>query len=215
MGKRHVAETSFMRSQSAAPMGPPPGLSSRDQLNQGHYETGMQLGQRRPASTGVIDEEHDASSSVLASLGFETASGGAGAVRPAPKTLMDLINEDIPSSEGLDSFPRAPAGGLIRSQTAAPYYSRGEIGFGDRAQTTSPSMSRLESSYSDRFERGGAMQSPYQQQRQEYQPSDVQGIGNLTNQMSRMDMRSGSHQYSMAQQAVRKYGIYSCLYDRN
>jgi len=99
------------RSQSAAPtlltngkslgVGPPPGLvgigSSNHQRSaaaeRDNYTIGTQ--QQRPASTGLIGENNDASSTMLSSLGIEPLSNGAGAVRPAPKTLMDLIQEDI------------------------------------------------------------------------------------------------------------------------
>ena len=50
-------------------------------------------GQQRPASTGVIGDSQS-SSSVLQSLGLGIGGASSKAVRPAAKTLMDLIQED-------------------------------------------------------------------------------------------------------------------------
>lgn len=55
----------------------------------------LQFGQQRPASTGVIGDSQRSSSSVLNSLGLGPGPS-IKAVRPAAKTLMDLIREDIP-----------------------------------------------------------------------------------------------------------------------
>jgi hypothetical protein len=80
----------------------------------------LQLGQRRSASTGVIGDIHrqGGSSSVLHSLGL-----GAGiAVRPAAKTLMDLIQEDYPKEpygEHTSSIARHHGGGLLYDTTAS------------------------------------------------------------------------------------------------
>ena len=67
-----------------------------------------QMAQRRPASTGVIGQTQNSSLSVLSSLGLGSAGGGA--VRPAAKTLMDLIQEDFPESsmggDGYDVYAR-------------------------------------------------------------------------------------------------------------
>lgn len=120
---RHAIGENLIRSQSAAPsldgrlsMGPPPpglGATSDTPLvsnltpGDSYLEPAMdatrilQLGQRRPASTGVIGGGSiNSSSSVLSSLGLGGSSigsgGGGGAVRPAAKTLMDLIQEDFP-----------------------------------------------------------------------------------------------------------------------
>lgn len=109
----------LIRSHSAAPtfdgrvsLGPPPGLANREtpvisnrvtNVNPGDSylmdsaldrSRIIQMGQRRPASTGVIGQSQNPSSSVLNSLGL--GSMGSGAVRPAAKTLMDLIQEDVP-----------------------------------------------------------------------------------------------------------------------
>jgi hypothetical protein len=115
MDRRAIGEN-LIRSQSAAPsldgrlsMGPPPGLATSDTplvsnrtAGDSYLESAMdtsrilQLGQRRPASTGVIGGGSvNSSSSVLSSLGLG-AGGGGGTLRPAAKTLMDLIQEDFP-----------------------------------------------------------------------------------------------------------------------
>ena len=120
MDHRAIGE-SIVRSQSAAPsldgklsMGPPPGLATSDTplvsnrtAKDSYLESSMhtsrifELGQRRPASTGVIGVASvNSSSSVLHSLGLGSGGGG-GAVRPAAKTLMDLIQEDFPPESSL------------------------------------------------------------------------------------------------------------------
>ena len=122
--RRAIGEN-LVRSQSAAPsldgklsMGPPPGLATsetplvsnrtaRDSFLESSMHTSrvFQLGQRRPASTGVIGGTSvKSSSSVLHSLGLGSgggSGGGGGAVRPAAKTLMDLIQEDFPPESSL------------------------------------------------------------------------------------------------------------------
>ncbi|KAL3945247.1 MAG: hypothetical protein SGBAC_000658 [Bacillariaceae sp.] len=90
------------RSQSAAPslqsLGPPPGLEKSDRVRPqntmsdsylGADETNLLLmGQRRAASTGVLGNRPQKSQ-----VRFGSVEGGA--VRPAAKTLMDLIKEDV------------------------------------------------------------------------------------------------------------------------
>jgi hypothetical protein len=87
----------------------------------------LQLGQRRPASTGVIGGIQSSSSAVLHSLGL----GGNGAVRPAAKTLMDLIQEDFPPESPLDAgdlygtdFQRDQAFAMERPRTTSPLSSQ-------------------------------------------------------------------------------------------
>lgn len=143
--RRSVGEN-LIRSHSAAPsldgqlsMGPPPGLANSETplvsnrtAGDSYLEPAMdssrilQLGQRRPASTGVIGGSPSTSSSVLSSLGLGSLSNGSGgAVRPAAKTLMDLIQEDFP--------PESP---LENNAYASPYPSD-EI-YLERPRTTSP-----------------------------------------------------------------------------
>lgn len=110
---------SLVRPHSATPsfdtrpsLGLPPGFTSRQEtpthsnqssasgIGNGLYFDDLyvdrsqilQFGQQRPASTGVIGDNHRSSSDVLNSLGL----GNGTAVRPAAKTLMDLIQEDSP-----------------------------------------------------------------------------------------------------------------------
>jgi len=122
---------SLVRPRSANPsfdnrnsIGLPPGFTSRQETPPHSNQSGavignstylddpyvdrsqiLQLGQRRPASTGVIGDSQSSSSSVLNSLGLGIGGGTSGkAVRPAAKTLMDLIQEDYPpESNTLDS----------------------------------------------------------------------------------------------------------------
>ncbi|KAL3920220.1 MAG: hypothetical protein SGILL_003371, partial [Bacillariaceae sp.] len=149
-----------IRSHSAAPtfdgglsMGPPPGLARREtplvsnrsnarhnhiigggakdsylepSMNRSHI---LQLGQRRPASTGVIGGSQTSSSAVLDSLGLGSRGG---AVRPAAKTLMDLIQEDFPPELSIETagdlygndFPRESAYGIERPRTTSPLSSQ-------------------------------------------------------------------------------------------
>lgn len=95
-------ERGMLRSQSAAPLllreskslGPPPGYA----MNQRSRSTDTNAGLQRSASTGVIGGQQKNTSSVLRSLGLDSDGTDLCAVRPAPKTLMDLIQEDFPAS---------------------------------------------------------------------------------------------------------------------
>jgi hypothetical protein len=98
----------FMRSRSAAPtflhetsrLAPPPGLGHgslntlRD-INRSR-DSHIQAGMRRSTSAGPAISDHETSSSVLGSLGISVNGNGGDAIRPAAKTLMDLIQEDSP-----------------------------------------------------------------------------------------------------------------------
>lgn len=107
---RKIIGERMIRPQSATPslderlsVAPPPGLENRGGTpvtsNVAPHDTYLesdrshlrQLGQRRPASTGVIGERNSPSAT-LHSLGLPSTSG---AVRPAAKTLMALIQEDF------------------------------------------------------------------------------------------------------------------------
>jgi hypothetical protein len=163
--RQYIGEN-LVRSQSAAPsfdgglsMGPPPGLARREtplvsnRSSRGHASALatdsylepsvdrshiLQLGQRRPASTGVIGGSQTSSSTVLSSLGLGT---GNGAVRPAAKTLMDLIQEDFP--------PESP--GLDTGDFYGSDFQR-EHGYAlDRPRTTSPLTSQYNSLRSDQY----------------------------------------------------------------
>ena len=142
LDRRAIGEN-LIRSHSAAPsldgrlsMGPPPGLANSetpltsnitavDSYLQPAMDSSriLQLGQRRPASTGVIGGPLNSSSAVLRSLGL--GSNGS-AVRPAAKTLMDLIQEDFP--------PESP---LEHDMYTSNNYPRDEI-YVERPRTTSP-----------------------------------------------------------------------------
>lgn len=223
MSRSQSAAPTFLQpqqqQQSRANVGPPPGLSvhrsnsiggggggnsMRQQHREDHYGR-QQAGLRRPASAGLINEEHDASSSVLASLGLESSS----AVRPAPKTLMDLIKEDTPppGARHHDDFygntNAAAALGITRSQTAGPAFY--ESGYGDR--TTSPLSSRLDSL--ERFERNAQQQAPSMR----YQQADQQ-MGGLSHQMDRMQVGGRQQQqYAVPQPRVSIHVcMHACIY---
>lgn len=120
-----------------------PSLSDRSHI--------LQLGQRRPASTGVIGDHHlsASSSAVLESLGLGSGGGvGGGAVRPAAKTLMDLIREEFPPDAPLDA---AAAGDPYTNNMD---FHR-EAGFGlERPRTTSPLSTPNQRSFRDQHHHG-------------------------------------------------------------
>jgi hypothetical protein len=76
----------------------------------------------------VIGGQQNSSSAVLNSLGLGT---GSGAVRPAAKTLMDLIQEDFPPESPVD------AGDLYCSE-----FQQGSSYSMERPRTTSPLSSQ-------------------------------------------------------------------------
>ncbi|KAG7361697.1 Pumilio-family RNA binding repeat protein [Nitzschia inconspicua] len=164
--RRFIGEN-LVRSQSAAPsfdggmsMGPPPGLARRETPLVSNRSSGsstmvttqrdsyldasvdrshiLQLGQRRPASTGVIGGNQTSSSTVLHSLGL---GSGTGAVRPAAKTLMDLIQEDFP--------PETPS--LDAGDFYGTNFQRENAYTLERPRTTSPLSSQYNSLRSDHF----------------------------------------------------------------
>ena len=167
LDRRAIGEN-LIRSHSAAPsldgrlsMGPPPGLANSETplvsnrtAADSYLESAMdssrilQLGQRRPASTGVISGSQSSSSAVLCSLGLGPvggSGGGGGAVRPAAKTLMDLIREDFPPESPFDA-----------NGYSSPY-PRDEI-YVERPRTTSPhSLQTREYMYDDPNGRGSGL----------------------------------------------------------
>lgn len=117
------------RSHSAAPLlreskslGPPPGYA----MNGMNPNIQMNVGMQRSSSTGVIGAQQKSSSSVLHSLGLDSDGSELGAVKPAPKTLMDLIQEDFPTSpspvynEEQDGSYRSEYSSHSRPRTASP-----------------------------------------------------------------------------------------------
>jgi len=148
----HSATPSF---DSRHSVGLPPGFTSRQETPPHSNQSGaaigsniyfedpyvirsqiLQLGQRRPSSTGVIgDNQSSSSSTILNSLGLGTGISGK-AVRPAAKSLMDLIQEDYPrETHTTDSgtlyddstpvFRRHPASHpLERPRTTSPLSSQ-------------------------------------------------------------------------------------------
>lgn len=142
---------SLIRSQSATPyldgrlsVGPPPGLensetpvvsnlaSSRDSYLESDRSRLQQLGQRRSASTGVIGESSPSPALYTHSLeSFDDSTSGA--VRPAAKTLMDLIQEDFTPESSPDvtyqnDFPRGDVY-FDRPRTASPLSSQNQNQF--------------------------------------------------------------------------------------
>jgi hypothetical protein len=226
MSRSHSAAPSFL--QQGRGVGPPPGLSGdRGNGMGGHHSRDMgahntidhygltrqQAGLRRPASAGLINEEHD-TSTVLASLGLESSISGAGAVRPAPKTLMDLIKEDTPPpprNGQTNDFANYNAAGLgiTRSQTAGPSFYDDRSGYGDRARTASPLSSHLDSL--DRFDRNDNFK-----QRPEPMRYQSEQMGGLTQQMDHMQVGPGAglgrQQYPVSQprvSAVQRFSFHS------
>mmetsp|Transcript_12708 Transcript_12708/g.32015 ORF Transcript_12708/g.32015 Transcript_12708/m.32015 type:complete len:923 (+) Transcript_12708:475-3243(+) len=149
----HSATPSFDNRNS---IGIPPGFTSRQETPPHSNQSGavignkiyfddpyvdrsqiLQLGQRRPASTGVIGD-NQSSSSVLNSLGLGPGASGGKAVRPAAKTLMDLIRED---------YPPAPESNSIGSRAlydSSPIFQQSHLASRplERPRTTSPLSSQ-------------------------------------------------------------------------
>lgn len=186
------------RSRSAAPtfdggfaLGLPPGLANRETplssnrsgdsylepaLDNSHI---LQFGERRPASTGVIGGSQSSSAAVLSSLGLGSSSG---AVRPAAKTLMDLIQEDFPPESPLygDSY------GINNSR---------ENAYLERPRTTSP----LSQPRDQQFMYGG---------HDEISRRDA--TGSLTDSFDRFQIHQGGAYNSTVSTLV--YPNYSCFY---
>jgi pumilio RNA-binding family len=149
----------LVRSQSAAPslhsapLGPPPGLALRSSQPDSFA---THLGLRRPASAGGV-----------------SFGGGGGAVRPAAKTLMDLIQEDIPpeydQQRPLSSGP-SPS---VVSVTASPY----ELAGGRRS--ASPGMHQGDN-YNVADMRQSSLQAQLQReqhQQQQFRVDELPGGG--------------------------------------
>lgn len=142
----------------------------------------LQLGQRRPASTGVIGD-NQSSSSILDSLGLGPGASGK-AVRPAAKTLMDLIQEDYPP-ENNTIGSRA----LYDSSTPV-FQSHHASGPLERPRTTSPlsfqhQMRGGHDYHGGRFDRDlGGIHRPRD-------PSIINSGANLSDPMSRLNLGFG------------------------
>lgn len=189
-------ERGMHRSRSAAPLllresksvGPPPG-----------YGMGDSGGMQRSASTGVIggqQRQQRGQSSVLRSLGLDQDGTDLGAVRPAPKTLMDLIQEDFPSSpspvykqeENEDYYARSEHSSHSRPRSSSPpQYDRmdsGRYGLGqqERARRIEEERYRME-----------------EQERMAYRRRQQQqdAMGNITHSMDRMHV-SQRDEYSVS-----------------
>jgi len=211
--------TDLVRSQSAAPnllnrscsgntrVVPPPGLGSISNSNHqldsvsDNYNIGSQ--QQRPASTGLIGENSDRSSSMLSSLGIDSfGSNAVGTVRPAPKTLMDLIQEDASpvSNSNNESFEGHNNFGTTRSQTAAPAFVHEDNAY-EQPRTNSPPL-RYEA-FGEHFNQRTNSHGDNQQQVQpeiseKYLASDQ--INMLSQGVDRLQL--GRQQYAISQQRM-------------
>eukprot|EP00547_Thalassionema_nitzschioides_P001271 CAMPEP_0194217010 /NCGR_PEP_ID=MMETSP0156-20130528/20144_1 /TAXON_ID=33649 /ORGANISM="Thalassionema nitzschioides, Strain L26-B" /LENGTH=944 /DNA_ID=CAMNT_0038945919 /DNA_START=131 /DNA_END=2965 /DNA_ORIENTATION=+ len=211
----------MVRSQSAAPnllnrssgiarVVPPPGLGNISNSNhqrdsdRDNYNIGSQ--QQRPASTGLIGENSDRSSSMLSSLGIDSfGTNAVGTVRPAPKTLMDLIQENTsPVSNHInnESFGGHGNFGTTRSQqTAAPAFAHEDISH-ERSRTASPPLryDALSEHFNQRINIHGDSYQMQQQQQpditEQYLPSDQ--INRLPQGVDRF--QAGRQQYPASQQ---------------
>ncbi len=144
--RSHSAAPSFYHppppSSRRAVLGPPPGLGVIDRgSNAGgggnssyRFDSAVDRSDaidiRRPASTGVIGHYAKSSSMVLASLGLDE-----GAVRPTARTLMDLIQEDIPETplqpDTFDTYVSERIH-LDRPRTVSPQRSRESLLYAQR-----------------------------------------------------------------------------------
>lgn len=179
LDQRSIGEN-MTRSQSAAPsldgrlsLGPPPGLENSqtplvsNTLHDSYLESDrsqlFHLGQQRPASTGVIGASSSASPSALQSLGL--GSGSKATVRPAAKTLMDLIQEDfppvlpeslvgvLPADYGREAYLERPRTTSPRSQQTnnQSYVSPAELLVNSRRDGLSESFGRFQISQMDAY----------------------------------------------------------------
>lgn len=193
----HSATPSF---DSRMSVGLPPGFASRQETPPHSNQSGtaigsntylddpyvdrsqiLQLGQRRPASTGVIgDNQSLSSSTVLNSLGLGTGISGK-AVRPAAKTLMDLIQEDYPrENHSIDT------GTLYDGLT--PAYQRHHSSHPlERPRTTSPLSSQyMRGEYEYHDDHGGRDLRGIQRS---VDPSRIINNGaNISDPMSRLNL---------------------------
>lgn len=197
------------RSSSNARVVPPPGLGSIGNSNHqrdsdaNNYNIGSQ--QQRPASTGLIGENSDRSSSMLSSLGIDSfGSNAVGTVRPAPKTLMDLIQEDaspVSNHNNNESFGVHNNFGTARSQQAPASAFAHEDTIHERSRTTSPPRY---DAFGEHFnQRGSSHGDGYQLQQQQqsdvseqYLPTDQINI--LSQGVDRLQV--GRQQYPISQQ---------------
>jgi Pumilio-family RNA binding repeat len=208
----------MVRSRSAAPsmlgrssLMPPPGLGMSSHNGEapsslfGNAPTRnniMEMGQRRAASTGLLGEYDPDSYSVLSSLGREFDHGGSGAVRPAPKTLMDLIQEDIPNDHVIS-----------RPQTAAPYLEREAVSYLERENTSYGYQNNTHRSRSasppHQSQIMDVVPQAYQVQRRDMDPYQQHddNMGGLSHQMEHMHVGRGHHQHPYDQAQQRQYQV--------
>jgi hypothetical protein len=172
--------TDLRRSQSAAPtlvgsgnLGPPPGLgmsrrSGESFVNDAIENSSTAMGLRRAASTGVIGRQ-TTSPVMMRSLGLESDDGIA--VRPAPKTLMDLIQEDFPDSPSPLYIAEKPG------ESYSPYPSD----YGSRPRSSSPPQY-------NRMEHARCGYGPEHQDRVSYSQRD--SLSGITRSMDRLQVNA-------------------------
>jgi pumilio RNA-binding family len=175
MQRSHSAAPSFAsttgtQSPSPSPR-PPPGLSR------------LEHGMPRPASAGLLD---------AASYRGANGAGGShvnssnnhGALRPAAKTLMDLIQEEIPHEEESSEV----AGGFSRQQQyqqkPAPYYGQPPM-----QQVQQSSMHRSSSS---------PQPYPMQQPQAAFMPQPG-GMDNVSYSLQNMNLKGATYAGQMVQ----------------
>lgn len=196
-------EQHMPRSHSAAPLlretkslGPPPGyLMNRTSA----IDAVPQM--QRSASTGVIGGgQQKSSSSVLHSLGLDSDGADLGSVsRPAPKTLMDLIQEDFPSSPS----PYSEYSSHSRPRTASPpsQYNRMDNRM-DNGRYGMEQQERISRMDNGRYGMEQQVRVAYSQQDQ---------VGDITHSMDhmRLNTRDG---YAVSTVV---YGFSSCIIRRH
>ena len=147
---------------------------------------------------------HEPSSYVLASLGIGSTNSGSEAVRPAPKTLMDLIKEDSPppysqgdpfsgynNNHSIDRLAPPP-----RSQTAGAIYERTDFSYNERGTATSP-LGTFSDDHYEKHRMDGYQQHQHQADPRGYTSSGSKGHGmdGVTQEMERLQVRPGGQQY--------------------
>jgi hypothetical protein len=202
----------FMRSRSAAPsflqetsrLAPPPGLGHgglntlRD-INPSR-DSHVQAGMRRSTSAGPAISDHETSSSVLGSLGFGVGSNGGDAVRPAAKTLMDLIKEDSPppipsyhhhqsdtiSASSYETPNKLDGHTLSRSHSSNHYYERNDNSGFAESERHSGQYDAYSNDQPDRY-RGPEYSK---------QSSSSQGINSMSHRMERLHVGQHGQQHT-------------------
>ena len=184
MQRSHSAAPSFGSSRentggsspNHSSLGPPPGLSRLSEE------------MPRSASAGLLDTPSYGSAAKRSMSG-----GGSGAVRPAAKTLMDLIQEDMPAEDnGLTAM--SPQQEQQQPQTPQPYFANGmqhQQQQQQHLQSLQPQSQPVRHMYDqDHFVAPYNMMSHQQHQQQQQQPTFNGNVDTLNYGMQSMTIKN-------------------------